>query len=401
MNGRGATRRGFARLVAMVTAALVLAICAFPSPALAVEAAAPAEAARAALDAGQVFVENIDVGQGDSTLVQLPDGKLMLIDAGPVEAGDEVVRAVRDLGRQDVDVVVATHPHADHIGGMLQVFSNLNVKSVWAPNVVSDTQTFEDFLDAVTAEGLDHINSGTKGETIVSSNAEGRTYSVDIIGPDVEHVPGDDLNAYSLVIEIKAGDKSYLFTGDASADEIRADMLQAEDADGDGLTHVDYLKVAHHGSDMGTDFALMQQLTPEVSVISYGMGNSYGHPTQNTLDALNAVGTSIFGTGADGTVTVMVSADGVSVVGSGTHESTIYAGGVTEEQVQQAEAAVAEETPAATPPADADGDKTVYITDTGKKYHNAGCRYLKKSGHPISESDAIAQGYEPCSVCNP
>ncbi|MGN8690383.1 ComEC/Rec2 family competence protein [Atopobiaceae bacterium HCP3S3_F7] len=258
---------------------------------------------------GTLTVRFLDVGQGDSELVELPDGKLMLIDAGTQDAGPTVVRAVRDLGRTRIDYLVATHPHADHIGGMAEVLHAFDVGEVWAPAVAANTRTFEAFLDAVEDKGLT-IRAGSRGKDIVAPGTAG--YDVQVLGPS-DSLSSEDLNDYSLVIRVRFGSTSFLFTGDAPKDEIRADARE----------HVDVLKVAHHGSDTGTDASLAAQLSPRIAVISYGIDNDYGHPTQRVLDALAASGAQVLGTGANGTVTV--TSDGTDVTAISAREGPVVA----------------------------------------------------------------------------
>lgn len=270
---------------------------------------APGTQAANAPPEGTLTVRFLDVGQGDSELVELPDGKLMLIDAGTQDAGPAVVRAVRDLGRTRIDYLVATHPHADHIGGMAEVLRDFDVGEVWAPAVAANTRTFEAFLDAVEDKGLT-IRTGSRGKDIVAPGSA--SYDVQILGPS-DSLSSEDLNYYSLVIRVRFGSTSFLFTGDAPADEIRADVSE----------HVDVLKVAHHGSDTGTDATLAAQLSPRIAVISYGIDNDYGHPTQGVLDALAASGAQVLGTGADGTVTV--TSDGTDVTATPEREGPVVA----------------------------------------------------------------------------
>lgn len=345
----------------------------------------------------------LDVGQGDSELVQLPDGKVMLIDAGEPDQGSKVVSDIKALGISRIDYLVATHPHADHIGGMADVIRTFDIGEVWSPNATANTQAFESFTGAVAAKGLT-INAGSKGKDIVAPGTT--SYDIQILGPDAS-VSSEDLNNYSLVIRVRFGQTSFLFTGDAPKDEIAGDVGE----------HVDVLKVAHHGSDTGTDASLARTLSPKIAVISYGLGNDYGHPKQGVLDALAACGAQVLGTGANGTVTV--TSDGTNVSASPEHEGTVQAGsasssddsskssgssaGSSQSDQGQASAAAAPAAAAPAAPADTGGDETVYVTPSGKKYHRQGCRTLKKSKTliPMTKSEAQAQGYDACKVCNP
>lgn len=338
--------------------------------------------------AGTLSVHYLDVGQGDSELVELPDGKLMLIDAGTQDAGATVVQAIRSLGKTRIDYLVATHPHADHIGGMAEIIRAFDIGEVWAPNVTTNTRTFESFTGAVAAKGLS-INAGSKGKDIVAPGAT--SYDIQILGPS-DSVSSEDLNDYSLVIRVRYGSTSFLFTGDAPKDEIRADVGE----------HVDVLKVAHHGSDTGTDTALATQLSPKIAVISYGIGNDYGHPKQGALDALASCGAQVFGTGANGTVTV--TSDGTNVLASSEREGAVVAGSTDSTQDSASGAGVATAAaPAASSSANTGADDIVYVTKSGKKYHRQDCRTIARSKGVVSmtRSQAEAQGLSACKVCNP
>ena len=217
--------------------------------------------------AGPLKAHFIDVGQGDSEFIELPDGKTLLIDGGPTDAGEKVLSYIKDLGYSRIDYVVATHPHEDHIGGLTTVISSLEVGELWAPDASTNTETFENFLDAIESRGIE-----THGASAGKSIGESDLYSIQILGPQ-GGASYDDLNDASAIVLLTYGQNRFLFTGDASSSLIS----QACN------THVDVLKVGHHGSRTSTNAALATSLSPTYAVISYGIGNSYGHPTQEAL----------------------------------------------------------------------------------------------------------------------
>lgn len=350
-------------------------------------------------DNGKLTATFIDVGQGDATLVQLPDGKNLLIDAGPSSGASAVTSALHARGVTRIDYLVATHPDADHIGGMATVIGSFDIGEVWAPEATNDTRTFEGFLDAVDAKGLT-ITAGFRGRDLVAPGTA--SYALETLGPTSRE---ETTNESSMVIRATYGSTTMLFTGDADASEIASDCP----------SHVDVLKVSHHGSKTGTTASLARTLAPKVAVISYATDNDYGHPTEQCLDALSAVGAKVYGTGANGTVTV--TSDGTGVTASPARAGTVVAGDRTEEKSSSASSssskgsdpsvsrsAARSPSAASAPPTTSDDSaETVYVTPTGKKYHRPGCRYLKKSngGSPLSKSAAEAQGYTPCKVCKP
>jgi len=240
-------------------------------------------------------VHFLDVGQGDSEFIVLPDGKSMLIDAGESDYGNTVVNYIKNLGYSKIDYLVATHPHADHIGGMAKVVQSFSIGAVYMPNATTTTQTFADFITAIKSAGLT-ITTAKAGVSIFNSNS----VSVSVIAPNSTSY--DDLNNYSAVIKITYNSNSFLFMGDAeehSENEITADVT------------ADVLKVGHHGSYSSTSQTFLNKVSPKYAVISVGADNDYGHPAQITLDKLSSAGTTVYRTDKDGTVIFM--SDGTNI----------------------------------------------------------------------------------------
>ncbi len=342
---------------------------------------------------GYMTVTFIDVGQGDSTLVVLPDGATMLIDSGEASASQTVINTLNDAKVEQIDYLVATHPHADHIGGMEAVLSSFDVKSVWAPDVTTTTATYEGFIDAVDDENLP-IDEAAADKVIVD---EELGYSIELLGP-AEETNSSDLNDYSAIIRLNYGDTTFLFTGDAPAQEI----IDASPG------HVDVLKASHHGSETGTDTAVVVETTPEYFVMSYADGNSYGHPDQSVLDAVTVTGTEIYSTAVNGNITF--TSDGKEIEISTESEGEIVAGLSAYEKSQQETETQTQEQEQTQEQAqnqkqtqNQDQNKTVVITPSGSKYHYSGCRTLSRSKSltELTESEAVSQGYEACNVCSP
>ena len=355
-----------------------------------VEAEAEADADASPADGATLTVHFLDVGQGDSTFIELPDGETMLIDAGTEDYGDEVVAYIEALGYERIDYVVATHPHDDHIGGLAEVLESFEVGQLWAPDAESDTWSYEDFVEEAEEEDL-KIHEACAGEEIVDEADE--DLSVEVLGPE-EGLESEDLNDYSVVLYIEYEEISFLFTGDAAEEDLE-DEVEELDAEEGGDADVDVLKVAHHGSDTGTDETLAEELSCEVAVISYEEGNSYGHPDQSVLDALEDAGAEVYGTGANGTV--VVESDGeelvqVEVEVSGEVEAGVYTGDDADGD-GDADASAAD---------DLDEDDTVYVTATGSKYHSSeDCWGLRNANSvtAVTLEEAEERGLEPCGVC--
>lgn len=347
--------------------------------------AVTATAAPAPTSGAKLKVHYINVGQGDSEFLELPNGQCMLIDAGNPENGSQIVSYIKGLGHSKIDYLIATHPHADHIGGMTTVVNGLDIGKVYMPKVSTNTQTFEGLLSAIQNKGL-KVNTAKAGVNLFKAG----NLSADILAP--VNITGDDLNQYSAVIMLTYGDNKFLFMGDAG--EQSESQISA-------ALKADVLKVGHHGSNTATSQAFLNKVHPKYAVIEVGKGNSYGHPTAATLSKLQAIRATIYRTDNDGTIIFTSDAKTITVdkKASSVKEQAPPSSSKTPSKAPPSKPAT--KTPTVVAPATDNQSTTVYITDTGKKYHRDGCRYLKKSKHAISLKDAKAEGYEPCSVCNP
>jgi competence protein ComEC len=241
-------------------------------------------------------VRFLDVGQADSELIQC-DGKSMLIDAGTNATATSLVATLKGLGITRFDVVVGTHPHEDHIGGLDNVISSFDIGIVYMPEVSADTDTFRDVLTAIKNKGLS-ITTPVPGTGFDLGKAH-----FTIFAPNSASY--DDLNNYSIVLRMDYGNTSFLFTGDAQA-------LSEQEMLTKGFNlKVDVLKVGHHGSSTSTLPAFLKAVSPRYAVIEVGKGNDYGHPAQVTLDDLRSAGVTVYRTDLNGTVTI--TSDGVSL----------------------------------------------------------------------------------------
>ena len=243
----------------------------------------------------EIIAHFIDVGQGDANFIELPNGDTMLIDAGISSSGEVIVEYIEDLGYTDIDYVVATHPHADHIGGMAEVIEAFDIGAIYMPKALSTSKTYENLLETIDEKEL-KIYTARSGVSVLEED----DLEIFMLAPVQETY--SNLNNYSIVLKITYGDTSFLYTGDAETESL-------EEITGD--LHADVLKVGHHGSDTSTTKDFLDQVSPSYAIISVGEGNSYGHPSRTTLNLLESIHAKIYRTDLNGTI--VVRSDGVNI----------------------------------------------------------------------------------------
>ena len=242
----------------------------------------------------------IDVGQGDSILIILPNTRTLLIDGGEREASDKVLATLQEYGLSHIDVVVATHPHTDHYGGLIDVIRNVEVGQVLGSQM--DTNRFFDcFLDAIETKQIP-LKSVREGDSI---NLD-PTVKIDVLNPPtnvpdiVKGITG--VNDNSIVLKLTYGQFSALLAGDIEeGNEARLVSKNLTALD------VDVLKAGHHGGRTSSTSPFLNAVTPEAVIISLGTGNSFGYPHYEALERISAAGTErLFRTDLDGTITLSV-----------------------------------------------------------------------------------------------
>ena len=251
------------------------------------------------IDSTKMIVHYIDVGQGDSILIQV-NNKNLLIDAGPKSDKKKLLNYLSSLNLDKLDYVIATHPHEDHIGNMDDVINNYNVLAFYAPKVQTTTKTFEKMVDSLKSKNL-KINVIKKGTDSIDL---GENTKVTVFSPTKDSY--DDLNNYSPVIKIQYGKTSFLFTGDAQKDVEKEILANNEDIS------ADILKVGHHGSSTSTTNDFLKKVNPSIGVISVGRDNTYNHPNDDTIKRLKENKVTIYRTDKDGTV--VLSSDGSQII---------------------------------------------------------------------------------------
>ncbi|WP_316571345.1 ComEC/Rec2 family competence protein [Neobacillus sp. YIM B06451] len=244
-------------------------------------------------------VHYIDVGQGDSIYIKTPAGEDILIDAG--RQGDKVVSYLNKLKVDDIEILISTHPDADHTGGMDEVLKAFNVENVIAPKVSHTTQVYKDFLTAVKNEKLT-IKTAKLDAVIPTKD---KVLKMRLLGP-VKDYKTSDLNNWSAVLHINYNKTNFLFTGDAET-AAENDMLTKK-----LITKVDVLKVGHHGAKESTTAPFLNASKPMYSIISVGANNQYKHPTADVLNRLKAAKSTVYRTDQKGSI--VVTSNGLKIV---------------------------------------------------------------------------------------
>lgn len=243
-------------------------------------------------------VHFIDVGQGDATLVQLATGENVLIDAGTDAAGEKVVAYLKSVGVKKLDYVIATHPDADHIGGMVDVLGAFKVDTFIDSGKVHTSKTYENTLIAVQKEGSKYIvpESGQIFEYNQSIESYFQILNVDEFATET--------NDASIVVKGGYCNKDFMLMGDAST------AVESKIVRGFDNLEVEILKAGHHGSNTSSSLSFLKAVSPDAVILSYGEGNSYGHPHNEVLSNIKTVGAKAYSTAQDGTIVATINCNG-------------------------------------------------------------------------------------------
>lgn len=269
---------------------------------------------------GDLRVCFVDVGQGDATIIQLPDNKVMLIDGGNSAESTSLalLRHLNAMKIKTIDYLVLTHADADHCGGLVQVLEHKQVKKVYLPLLAEDShftyQAFEKTMREKNCEfqyGNASVHLGSKDGLYILSFLY--PYAEDVANyPDLDFT---DDNKYSAVVWLDYLGQSFLFTGDAPFETeekmIEGDVLGLGKKYGIKLSSTEVLKVSHHGSANATSQTFLEYLHIQHAVISCGKNNSYNHPSVETYQRLIDTGASIYRTDRDGSILYTVNKRGV------------------------------------------------------------------------------------------
>lgn len=240
-------------------------------------------------------VHYLDVGQGDSIFIELPNNETMLIDAAESYQSENIINYLKNSNYQKIDYVIGTHPHTDHIGGLKDIINTFEIGKIYMPKVVSTTKTYENLLMAIKDKNL-KINTAKAGTSIIDID----TLKINILAPN--NSTYTELNNYSVVTKITYGTTKFLFMGDAeklSENEIKEDVT------------ADVIKIGHHGSNTSSSIDFIKKVSAKYGIISVGLNNKYNLPKEEIITNWENSGTKIYLTSINGTITAI--SDGTNI----------------------------------------------------------------------------------------
>lgn len=337
--------------------------------------------------ANSFWIEYVDVGQGDCAIIQC-DGHYMMIDGGPSDASSTVYTILKNKGIKSIDYMIATHPDADHIGGLSGALNYASIGKCYCSVASHDTKTFNSLVKYLGKQNLS-ITIPKAGEAFNLESAV-----VQIVGPIYS---SSDTNNGSIVIKVTYGSNSFIFMGDAEEEEESSILSARKDLSSD------VIKIGHHGSASSTSNELLKRVNPTYAVISVGK-NSYGHPTASTLNKLIQSDITIYRTDLQGDI--ICTSDGKHIEFTTERSAKLDDIKITgDNQIVDGkggaisvDAALSLSIPMGT---------TYVINTNSKKFHYPTCSSVgdmkPKNRRDVNETrdNIIAQGYVPCKRCNP
>ena len=328
-------------------------------------------------------VHFIDVGQADAALI-LCDGHAMLIDGGNAADSSRIYTYLKSHGVDYLDYIVCTHPHEDHVGGLSGALNYAKTGAALCSVTSYESKSFHSFVSYLSRQGKS-LSIPNAGDTFQLGGA-----SVQVIGPIRS---SEEINNMSIVLRVVYGDTSFVFTGDAEREE-EQDILAA----GYPLSAT-VLKVGHHGGSDSTTDPFLREIAPAYAVISVGKGNTYGHPTENTLSRLRDAGTKVYRTDMQGDIICVSDGQRVQFAVSRNEDADTLGNAGTTQETATGQSNGNNSQP---------GTIHSYILNTNTRvFHNPDCKSTTKMSEKNKTSlegtreEAIALGYSPCAICRP
>lgn len=245
----------------------------------------------------------LDVGQGDSIYIEAPNGRQMLIDGGQGSKLLSSLAKVMPFADRSIDIILATHPDMDHIGGFPLLLDNYKVTSIIENGITSDSKVYTSLEQKITKKKINKIIAH-RGMHIILDEEENIYF--DILFPDRD-VSNFESNDASIVGKLVYGENSFLLTGDASL--YTENLIEWNEKD--STLHSDVLKLGHHGSRTSSSILWLEKVDPEIAIISVDKGNKYGHPHKELLERLSGLKIPFLSTADRGNI--IFKSDGVNL----------------------------------------------------------------------------------------
>ncbi|HFL3264112.1 TPA: ComEC/Rec2 family competence protein [Clostridioides difficile] len=227
-------------------------------------------------------IHMIDVGQGDSILVQTPTNKNILIDGGDEDGENIITSYLRQKRIKTIDIIIATHPDSDHIGSLDNVIKKFNVNSVYMPEQSTDSEAYQNLINSCTDKDLS-IQYLYKDDVLNIDN----NINIYVLSPSYIQ---EESNLNSIVFKLTFNDNSFLFMGDAE-EENEKEILRSFE-----LNNINFIKIGHHGSNSSSSLEFIKKISPDIAAISCGYKNQYGHPHREVINNLKQNHVSIYRT---------------------------------------------------------------------------------------------------------
>lgn len=285
---------------------------------------------------GDLIIHFVDVGQGDSIIIQFPDKKTMIIDGGPRSAKNAIITYIDNLGIKTFDYLLLTHSDEDHCGSLTAVIDKYEIKTIFMPDVSTSlitTTVYKNFVDAANKENAEIKFSDCECDF----ESENYRYKMDFVTPNagdylkVKKSDPELINSISPIMMLTFNDKKIMFTGDANriTENIFLENVKGKEKD----YNVDILKVGHHGSETSSTLDFLQVVRPETAIIEVGKDNKYKHPREETLSRIKACSdnddAAIYRTDLNGDIVIKITSDGTKttiadpVLGKSSSDSSI------------------------------------------------------------------------------
>lgn len=274
---------------------------------------------------GKLQIYFFDIGQGDGSLIITPSGKTILVDAGPQDGAQHLALRLRQLVKGKLDLTVLSHPHADHLGGMVEALSAVGTKRFLDPGFDHPSKSYRELLEWVgdnVGQVMNPIPDPNHPNDLITIGVD-TGITMTILWPRKPVEPfldgtRSDPNSNSIVFKLTYGKTAFLFVGDAEPDT--EDVLIQKNIDFTSTV----LKVGHHGGRHSSTEPFLAKVKPKIAVIQVGLHNDYGHPSDAAMDRLKAVGAEIFRNDQDGEIKVVSDGTNVTVTTERKHDGTPF-----------------------------------------------------------------------------